>query len=295
VVRERLEQAGIERPDVEAWQMLEHVSGTSKLDWLTRPDLPLGPGDLATLEGLVAGRAAGIPLQHLLGTAPFWGMTLVSTPDALVPRPETEGLVALGLHALEGRAAPVVLDLGTGSGAIAIAIAVERPDAEVWASERSAAAVQLAETNFATHAPNVRLVQADLLDRADLRELAFRLDLLIANLPYLPDADAEALPAEVKHDPPEALFGGSDGLDLFRRAWQQADALLPPNACAVFELDPRNVRDAATWLARRPNGAARRVTIEADLAGRERFLVVGQLSGAPSPPNRGERPGEVGS
>jgi len=265
---------GVASPDAEAWRILEHVTGRSRLDWLIDPDVTIGSGARASIDAIVTARAVGTPLQHLLGTAPFWGMTLTSTPAALVPRPETEGLVELGLEAIQGVASPVVLDLGTGSGAMAAAIAIERPDAEVWASEKSSDAAALAEVNLATFAPNVRLIQADLLERAELRELLPRLDLLLANLPYLPDADVEALPPEVRHDPPEALFGGRDGLDVFKRAWRQAAPLLPPHAVALFELDPRNVHDAAGWLEARPGSHAWRVTMHADLSETLRFLRV---------------------
>jgi len=250
------------------------VSGHTKLDWLTQPELGLSPAALQSAETIIAGRAAGVPLQHLLGTAPFWGMTLTSSSDALVPGPETERLVELGLEAIRTRTVPVVLDLGTGSGAIAAAIATERPDAEVWASERSAEAAALAEKNLATYAPNVRLLQADLLARAELQQLLPRLDLLLANLPYLPDEDATALPPEVQHDPPEALFGGADGLDVFRRAWTQAEGSLARTAVAIFELDPRNVHAAEAWLQARPLPSEWTTEVAQDLAGKSRFLVI---------------------
>jgi release factor glutamine methyltransferase len=256
--------------------MLERVSGADRLAWLTDPDLALDGEQRARLDAWVAGRAAGEPLQHLLGVAPFWGLELDAGPDALVPRPETERLVELALGSLQGRDAPVVLDVGTGGGAIAVAIAVARPDAEVIASDVDPAALALAARNVRAHAPAVRLVEADLLDAPELRSALPRLDLLIANLPYLPDGDAARIPPEVRRDPPRALFGGPDGLDPFRRLWRQLGGALPPGAEAWFELDPRNVAAAAAELRHAGLVRGRSTRVAEDLAGRERFLHVGR-------------------
>lgn len=256
--------------------MLERVSGADRLAWLTDPELTLDDRQRARLDGWLARRAAGEPLQHLLGAAPFWGLELDAGPDALVPRPETERLVELALGSLAGRDAPVVIDVGTGSGAIAVAIAVARPDAEVWASDVDPAALALAARNVRAHAPAVRLVEADLLDAPELRAALPRLDLLIANLPYLPDGDAERIPPEVRRDPPRALYGGPDGLDPFRRLWRQLEGALPSGAEAWFELDPRNVAAAAQALRDGRHAPGRATRIVADLAGRDRFLHVGR-------------------
>ena len=264
------------RPDAEAWAMLERVSGAGRLAWLTEPGLTLDDEQRARLDRWLVRRAAGEPLQHLLGVAPFWGLELDAGPGALVPRPETERLVELALGSLTGRDAPVVLDVGTGSGAIAVAIAVARPDAEVWASDVDPAALALAARNVRAHAPAVRLVEADLLDAPELRALLPRLDLPIANLPYLPDVDAARIPPEVRRDPPRALFGGPDGLGPFRRLWRQLRGALPAGAEAWFELDPRNVAVAARELRGEEPLADRAIDVLEDLAGRERFLHVGR-------------------
>ena len=257
--------------------MLEHVAGTDRLSWLTEAPT-LTDAQHARLDAWIAGRADGRPLQHLLGVAPFWGLELEAGPDALVPRPETERLVELALASIAGIAAPRVLDLGTGSGAIAIAIAREVPDARVWAADVDAAALAVAERNVGTHAPQVRLYRSDLLEAPEVRSLLPRLDLLVANLPYLPDADADTLPREVRREPYRALFGGPDGLDPFRRAWRRSREELPVTAEAWFELDPRNVAVAAAEVRADPAATERRVEVEADLTGRARFLRIGRAT-----------------
>lgn len=256
--------------------MLEQATGRRRLELLTEPDTLVDRSTRARVLDWTRERTTGVPLQHLVGVAAFWGLDLEAGPQALVPRPETERLVELALERLAGRAAPVVLDLGSGSGAIAIAIARERPDAEVWASEVDAEAAELASRNLARFAPAVRLVHADLFRDETLRDLLPRLDALVANLPYLPDADADALPPEVRHEPPGALFAGDDGLALFRRAWSEAETLLGDGADAWFELDPRNLSDAAAWIARRDGASGRSVERHDDLAGRPRFLHIGR-------------------
>lgn len=255
--------------------MLERVAGRDRLAWLTeRPTLT--DAQNARLDAWIAGRAGGIPLQHLLGVAPFWGLELEAGPDALIPRPETERLVELTLAAVAGVDAPRILDLGTGSGAIAIALAHERPDAQVWAADVDAAALAVAQRNVREHAPQVRLLRSDLLEAPEARALLPRLHLLVANLPYLPSADAATLPPEVRREPPRALFGGPDGLDPFRRSWRRLREELPVTAEAWFELDPRNVAVAAAEVRADPASAGRPIEIENDLTGRARFLRIGR-------------------
>lgn len=255
--------------------MLERATGLDRLALLSEPDRPVPRSARAELLGWIEGRSAGLPLQHLLGVAPFWGLELEAGPAALVPRPETERLVDVALAGLASTPTPVVLDLGSGSGAIAVAIQRERADAEVWASEVDPGAVELARRNLARFAPAVRLVQADLFRDETLRGLLPRLDALVANLPYLPDADAAALTREVRHDPPGALFAGHDGLALLRRAWSEVEDALADGANAWFELDPRNVDAAAAWIRERPGAEGRPVVVHDDLTGRSRFVQVG--------------------
>lgn len=249
--------------------MLERLTGADRLTLLTDP-VPLPPAAAATLDAWVARRAAGEPLQHLLGVASFWGLELRAGPAALVPRPETERLVELALDALRPLRAPVVLDVGTGSGAIAVAIARERPDAEVWATDVDPDALALAAANVRALAPAVRLVRADLLEGPELAPVLPRADLLVSNPPYLPDADRASLPREVRRDPPGALFGGPDGLGPYRRLLAAAGERLRPDAPLLLELDPRNVGAAAAHA----RAAGRSARIHDDLTGRARFLEV---------------------
>lgn len=266
-VRIRLEGAGIESADAEAWLLLEMLLQTTRAELLLHRTTPLTEEQLAQLEAWLRRRETREPLQHILSVAHFYGLTLRVTPEVLVPRPETEVLVELGLGALRGRVQPQVLEVGTGSGAIALALKAERPDATVWATDISGGALEVAKTNARDLVLDVHFVAADLLDDPNLQTFARSTDLLIANLPYLPESDVAGLSPEVQRDPPGALFSGEDGLGHFRRLEAQAVSLLPLGAVALFELDPRNVEEAE-----RESGAWRSTSLHRDLTGRLRFL-----------------------
>ncbi|WP_017923879.1 HemK/PrmC family methyltransferase, partial [Burkholderia glumae] len=134
---------------VDARILLAHVLGWSRTQLITRADAPLEAAAAERFRALEARRSAGEPVAQLVGSREFFGLAFEVTPDVLIPRPETELLVEAALDALDGIAAPAVLDLGTGSGAVALAIAAARPDARVTALDRSAAALAVARRNAA--------------------------------------------------------------------------------------------------------------------------------------------------
>ena len=184
---------------------------------------------------LIARRAAREPLQHLTGFAPFRHLELRVGPGVFVPRPETEMVAQLAIDALRAvaDAAPVAVDLGTGSGALALALATEVPHARVHAAENSVEAFVWAKENFAAHAPAARLAFVDLASA--FPELDGRVDVLVSNPPYVPDAAIPRDP-EVRHwDPPAALYGGEDGLDVVRTLSGVGMRLLRPGGALVIE------------------------------------------------------------
>ena len=242
------------------------------LDWaglVLAVERSVTPEQAQELERLTLRRLAREPLQHLLGTVEWGGVTLHVSPAALIPRPETEGLLTLALECLEDwrcpedRAAPAVLDVGTGTGALALGIRAARPDASVSASDLSPEALALARRNAEANGLEVRFVLADLLEG-----VAGRFDLVVSNPPYLPDADRLETQPEVTHDPALALYGGPDGLTLARRLVGQAPAHLHVGGVLLLELDPRNAGVLAAEMKR----AGWTVQPHADLTGRERFV-----------------------
>jgi release factor glutamine methyltransferase len=209
----------------------------------------------ARLEGWLAGASAREPLQLVLGVAPFYGLEVQVRPGVLVPRPETERLVERALDALRDVVAPRVHDVGTGSGAIALAIAAARPDARVTASDVDPTAVMVARANATALGLDVTVWTSDLLAAPD-RAAGGRRGARPRRQPPLPARGRpRRLPPEVAFDPPEALFGGEDGLAVARRWRREAVALLRPGAMVWFELDPRNAERFAEELEATTAGA----------------------------------------
>lgn len=263
----RLEEAGLEHPEREASALLEELLGVSRSELLLSRTRILSADELARLGAWLERRAAREPLQHVVGVAHFYDLTLAVGPNVLVPRPETERLVELGLGAIKHISQPNILDVGTGSGAVALALKAERPDAAVWATDLSEKALSVASGNAERLGLKVTFVQADLLADPTVQSFAGRADLLVANLPYLPEGDAAWLSPEVQRDPASAIFSGRDGLGHTRRLLEQAATLLKPRATCLLELDPRNVRQAETEVS----GWVKKEVLT-DLVGRERFL-----------------------
>lgn len=172
-------------------------------------------GDDDAAVAMAKRRAAGEPLQYILGSAHFRKLRLVVQPDVLIPRPETEMLVEEALAHLPESG--VVVDIGTGCGAIGLSIAYERPDVTVLATDLSEPAVACARRNAEIIGVDVNFYSGDLF--APLPdELRGRLDMVVANPPYVADSDRHLLsPDVVEHEPHVALFAGPDGLDVTRR------------------------------------------------------------------------------
>ncbi|WQE97121.1 peptide chain release factor N(5)-glutamine methyltransferase [Deinococcus sp. AB2017081] len=259
----QLRRAGVPSPEVDARALLLHVLQLNPVHLITAPDALVPPGHADTLRHLTDRRAAREPLQYLLGTVEWGGLTLHVDPRALIPRPETEWLLHLTLRILRGVSAPRVVDVGTGSGALALGLRAARPDAHVTATDLSLDALALARENAAHTGLPITLRHADLLSGVPGPH-----DMVVSNPPYLPDADRDHAQPEVRHDPDHALYAGRDGLDIARRLVVQAHAHLAPGGHLALELDPRNaptLLDDLThsgWTAQ----------LHTDLTGRERFI-----------------------
>lgn len=234
----RLAGAGVPDPVVDAELLAAFVVGTGRggvQAAAVRGDA-LTAADAERLDGLVARRAAREPLQHLTGTAPFRHLELRVGPGVFVPRPETEIVAQLAIDALRAAASasPVAVDLGTGSGAIALAMATEVPHARVYAAENSVDAFVWAKENFAlVGAGNARLAFIDLAEA--FPGLDGTVSVVASNPPYVPDAAVPRDPEVRFFDPPAALYGGDDGLDVVRVLSRVGLRLAHPGGTIVVE------------------------------------------------------------
>jgi release factor glutamine methyltransferase len=225
--------------------------------------------DSATAEkflALIARRAAGEPVQYLTGKQEFWGLEFEVTPAVLIPRPETEHVMEVALARLGERGIKIhmgtgaprerlqVADVGTGSGCLAVALAWELPHAEVFATDISAPALEVARRNAARHgvADRIHFTQCDLLtglENSDVNSAGARhavpasarggaqFDLIVSNPPYIASNEADELQREVRdHEPHAALFGGPTGVEMYQRLIDQARGLLRHRGIVVLEL-----------------------------------------------------------
>lgn len=271
---ERLAAAGVASPLPDAENLAAHVLGIDRMRLALHPMVE--PDEAARFAALVDRRATRIPLQHLTGTAAMGEIDLAVGPGVFVPRPETELLFAWALAWLETLPhdhAPLVVDLCTGSGALALAIAHARPDAEVHAVELDSDALTWARRNvddrIADGDTPITLHADDVTDPALLTALSGRVDLVVSNPPYIPEA-AVLDPEVADHDPRRALFGGPDGLDVIRRMVPTIARLLRPGGATAIEHDDTNGGGVAALLAAADFTG---IVEHADLADKPRFVV----------------------
>jgi release factor glutamine methyltransferase len=219
--RNALAAAGIDPAEarLDAELLARHVLGWDRARLLAHARDGVPSGFDAPFDAALARRLAREPVAHILGHREFWGLDFEVTPDVLIPRPETELIVEEALAAYSDREAGLIVDVGTGSGCLAIALALEIPRAELIATDVSAAALAVAGRNAVRHhvADRIVFVQTDLLPAASA------IDLIVSNPPYVAESDAASLAPEVRdHEPPLALYGGADGLSVFRRLLPEA-------------------------------------------------------------------------
>lgn len=262
----RLRGAGMPSPVADARILLTHALGTTgPLVMAAEPD----PEQAAHFFAMVERRAAGEPVQHITGRAPFRYEELHVGPGVFIPRPETETLVDQALQVLAARPSDRrrVVELGAGSGAITLSIAREMGGVELHAVELSEAAWPYLEANLATVA--VDLVHGDMADA--FTDLDATVDLVITNPPYVPARGRHLLPRDVvTHDPDMALFSGEDGLDALRVVRDVAARLLRPGGYVMAEHDETQ-SDAVVHLFGAPDF---RDTIDVrDLNDRSRHVV----------------------
>jgi release factor glutamine methyltransferase len=268
----RLEAAGVAEPRADAEVLLARVLGTTRagLVAVARDAVPAAAAD--ALEPLVARRVAREPLHYVVGAREFWSLDFAVDRRVLIPRPETEVTVETALAvAPEARR---VLDVGTGCGVIAAVIARALPAARVWAGDRSRDALPVARANLGRHAPGVACLAADLTTAIGTGAL----DLIVANLPYVPEATLPTLAPEVRdHEPRGALAGGADGIALVRGLLADAPRALGPGGWLVLEVGSGQAE--AVVEAAGQGGWFEEARVVRDLAGVARVVAMRRREG----------------
>ena len=293
----RLRKSGSETARLDAELLLAHVLRADRVTLMSAPEVRVNSTAAAAFDGFVARRERGEPVAYIRGRKEFYGLVFTVDPRALIPRPETELLVELGLarlrHLLVSQPRPpnaeplLVWDVGTGSGAIAVALAVEcrrrgyADDVRIRATDVSRDALALATENAVVHdvVDRIEFAVANLTAAVDMTDqdggatdwLDNRpADLLVANLPYIPSGVVPTLPVAASFEPLRALDGGVDGLETIRRLIGELPDALTPSGIALLEIGDGQaaaLRDAVSsahvdWD----------VAVHPDLVGRERVF-----------------------
>ena len=269
---QKLEAAGIPDARLEAEVLVMNVMRMARQSIFAEQETEVSAQQQEALEELLARRYQREPLAYILGMREFYGINVVLTPAVLIPRPETEGLVEhalfMAMMGMESRELSIA-DVGTGSGAIAINLAIHLPAARIFAVDVADAVLDVAAYNIRAHGvgDRVKLGIGDLLEA-----VPEPVDLIVANLPYVPTGRIPTLQPEVQKEPALALDGGPDGLDLIRRLLTQAEDKLKPNGIILLEMDPEQIT-AVQELALQhfPEGST---SVEKDLAGMDRILTI---------------------
>ncbi|MFL7813587.1 MAG: peptide chain release factor N(5)-glutamine methyltransferase [Anaerolineales bacterium] len=258
-----------ESPTLDSLELLSHVTGLDRAKILAHPDPVLDPEQVKDLDRALKQIQKGTPLPYVLGKWEFFNHSFQISSDVLIPRPETEGLVELALDWLddhpERRSS---LELGTGCGCIAVSLAKALPDLKIRATDISPKALEIARGNARQHGveDQIEFLECDLLNGVQ-----GKVDLLIANLPYIPTRKLRTLKV-FQTEPILALDGGEDGLYYIKQVLQNAGEYLQPGGAVFLEID-EDTGAAALQLAH-DVWPGLPIQLDQDLAGQDRYLSI---------------------
>lgn len=217
----------------DAEMLLGHLLGVSRAE-LYIYEGEIGQGIIDRFNSLADRRANGEPLQYIIGSTEFMGIEFIVTPDALIPRPETELLVEEAIKAAKAFKSPFILDLGTGSGNIAISLTKFLSDCKIIASDVSEEALFIAKKNAVLNRAQdkIEFKSGDLFNSLT----SYKFDIIISNPPYVAGPEFKGLQREIGFEPRAALDGGMDGLDFYRRIIKEAVAFLSNGGRLLLEI-----------------------------------------------------------
>lgn len=259
---------GIDSPRLDAEILLAHVLHKERIYLYAHYDEPMNPQELAAYRELVKKRANRYSVAHILGTQPFMGLDFKVNEDVLIPRPETEMLVESVVAAAEGTA-PSIVDIGTGSGAIVLSLLHYLPQAKGIGVDISPKALAIAAENGKALGLDGRVtwIESDLFTNVPQGPY----DWIVSNPPYLTQHDMEELQPEVRHDPALALYGGADGLDIYRRLAKESPAFVKRGGHCIVEIGAGQTQDVSAIFT--ADGAYEHEKTVKDYGGIERVLL----------------------
>ena len=277
-----LRGAELDNVENEVTWLLEYALGISRTQLCCEPDRRIGRQDAERALELLTRRARREPLQYLMGTQEFFGLDFAVTPAVLIPRVDTEVLVEEALCVVKDMDESVVADVGTGTGCIAISIAAAAPRSQVWATDLSAAALEVTRENCRRHRVGHRVtcLEGDLLEPLGRIGLEGRIDIVLSNPPYIGDGEWNDLQPEVsRFEPRLALAGGPDGLAVHRRLVRAASFFLRPRGWLLMEVGAGQAEAVVCLLT--AHGAYESIRARRDRAGIERVVCARTRSTAP--------------
>lgn len=261
-----LEKKGIEDARRNMQLLICHLLDCSKIQLYTRFDEPLDEAKLAPLREMLKQRGSFTPLQHIIGNVEFYRRDFNTDARALIPRPETEELADILIKTTKLPVSPNILDMGTGSGVLGITLALEIPNSQVTCADISTDALALAKENStALKTNNITFTPSNLFEN-----ITETYDLIVANLPYVPETDRASLAPELAFDPDLALFSGQDGLDIIRTFIQQSPSYLNPNGIIALEIGIHQDKEVEKLLAA---ANFQNIKTHPDLCGIQRFPI----------------------
>lgn len=268
---QQLREASVPNDLLDAQTLLAHALGQDRTYLIINFNQQLSDELLAAYQALIARRAAGEPLQYIVGHQAFFGLEFEVTPDVLIPRPETELIVEGTLRLAANIAQPVIIDVGTGSGCIAVTLARELEAARVIATDISATALQVARRNAQRNEVELRIefIEGDLLS-----SVSRKADFIVSNPPYLAEHELPTLQREVRDwEPFVALTDFADGLQFYRRLLAEAPSHLTPGGHLIFEMGYQQAETIKAFVDRTVWHEPKALR---DLQGIERTLVLAQ-------------------
>ncbi len=264
LARVRLEAS--DSPDLDAQALLAHVLNADRSFLFAHGDHVLDAAQQRAFHSMIERRAAGEPVAYIIGRCGFYDLDLIVTPAVLIPRPETELLLEEALRLTQSMNEATVADIGSGSGALAVTLSRHRPLCSVYASDISADALEIARQNASSYAVDVTFFRGNLAQ--PLIERRIKVDLLMANLPYIDSDELKSLPFS-RWEPKQALDGGADGLHFIRELLGQLPQVCAAGAQVLLEIGADQGQAVSQLIHDRLNAES---TVLQDYAGLDRIV-----------------------